>query len=544
MAYHVFISYRRQGASELALLLYSKLATDGYRPFLDMESMRSGKFNTQLFERIDECKDVIVLLPENAFNRGENEEDWLRLEIAYALKNGKNVIPVFMRNFTWPAELPSDIAELRYRQGIEASLEYFDAVYQKMRNLISYHPRRKKLIRRSACAALSAAVIAGGIFISSDNRMSTLTASFPVFSSLHSSSQNAEAPSFATVPLASEEPVLLSSRSEQGGLKPYCVSFGDEIAIRLLNDGSIDATAEECEQAEWDDFKQNGSTWAVQYTDAEYKSLQKEQAIVRSFQEMQQHKDYIDVSAAHSGIFAAVHADGTVAFSKQSEWQYQLSADRTMWNDIKDIDLGAYTIVALKKDGSAICHGAQGSYAYKKGTFPWRWTDVVDIRNDHIAVGLRSDGTVYYADRGYEPFDPNSYIDLATISEWTGIVQVDTAGDSVVGLKADGTVVFAGDNEDGKCDTSNWTDIVKVAVGINHTVGLKKDGTLVSTKGWALKGGEDLTGVVDVYVNRHNTLAILKDGTCRLLGESPDEDLFTGSWAAGNWRFPVEPANE
>ena len=29
----------------------------------------------------------------------------------------------------------------------------------------------------------------------------------------------------------------------------------------------------------------------------------------------------------------------------------------------------------------------------------------------------------------------------------------------MVGLKSDGTVVAAGDNEDGQCDVSDWTNI-------------------------------------------------------------------------------------
>ena len=98
MKYRVFISYRRQGASELALLLYSRLKADGYQPFLDRDGMHSGDFNTQLYERIDECSHMIVLLPENALERTANEGDWMRQEIAHALKNNKTVIPLMARS--------------------------------------------------------------------------------------------------------------------------------------------------------------------------------------------------------------------------------------------------------------------------------------------------------------------------------------------------------------------------------------------------------------------------------------------------------------
>ena len=48
-----------------------------------------------------------------------------------------------------------------------------------------------------------------------------------------------------------------------------------------------------------------------------------------------------------------------------------------------------------------------------------------------------------------------------------------------VGLKADGTVVAVGYNDDGECDVGNWTGIIQVAAGGYHTVGLKSDGTMV-----------------------------------------------------------------
>lgn len=164
MPYHVFISYRRRGASELAMLLYSRLSNDGYAPFLDLESMGSGMFNEQIYQRIDECGDMLILLPENAFERDENAEDWMRMEISYALRKGKNVIPVIMHGFRWPSKLPEEIASLRYRQGVEVNMEYFDAVYSKICSLLTYHPqeirKRSKRIRSlyllSACVGIGA----------------------------------------------------------------------------------------------------------------------------------------------------------------------------------------------------------------------------------------------------------------------------------------------------------------------------------------------------------------------------------------------------
>ena len=162
MAYHVFISYRRQGASELALLLHARLAEKGYSPFLDMEGMRAGSFNSQLYERIDECDDVLVLLPEKGLDPTGRDEDWFRLEIAYALKKGKNVIPVMMRGFEWPKEKDPVVEQLHYRQGLEVSTEYFDAMFAKLCGLITYKPGERKKHLFAVIAAAAAFVLAVG----------------------------------------------------------------------------------------------------------------------------------------------------------------------------------------------------------------------------------------------------------------------------------------------------------------------------------------------------------------------------------------------
>ncbi len=136
MSYQVFISYRRKGAAELAQLLYLRLKEDGYETFFDVETMRSGKFNKQLYDRIDESCAVVAVLPPDALNIREAGEDWMRNELAYALQKEKKIIPVLMRDFVWPPNLPADIQDLQYCHGVSADMEYFDAVYERIKSLI------------------------------------------------------------------------------------------------------------------------------------------------------------------------------------------------------------------------------------------------------------------------------------------------------------------------------------------------------------------------------------------------------------------------
>ncbi|MCR4660992.1 MAG: toll/interleukin-1 receptor domain-containing protein [Clostridia bacterium] len=132
----IFISYRRDGAESLAQLLYVRLTNDGYDVFLDVESLRSGLFNKALYNQIDKCDDFLLILPPNGLDRCVNKEDWVRLEIERAIQKKKNIIPVLMRNFTFPEVLPKSMSKLPYYNGIKAELDYFDAVLKKLEDLL------------------------------------------------------------------------------------------------------------------------------------------------------------------------------------------------------------------------------------------------------------------------------------------------------------------------------------------------------------------------------------------------------------------------
>lgn len=138
--YDVFISYRRQGGEQTARIICDRLADAGYHVFYDVEALRSGAFNTKLYSVIDECRDVIVVLSQNSLDRCADENDWVRLEIAHALKAGKNVIPVFLRGFEFPETLAENIAQLRYQNGLEANSEFFDAFIDKLKLFLKSKP--------------------------------------------------------------------------------------------------------------------------------------------------------------------------------------------------------------------------------------------------------------------------------------------------------------------------------------------------------------------------------------------------------------------
>ena len=169
--YDIFISYRREGGYDTAQLLYDRLTQMGYRVSFDLETLRGGKFNTQLYRRIEQCSDVLVVMSRDSLNLRENQEDdWFRLEIAHALKHKKNIVPVFLRDFKFPqkGELPEDIVDLVDYQGVTASQEHFDSVLKRICRNFKAKPHRR---RWPVVAAIAAALLIGagiGVWLKSD----------------------------------------------------------------------------------------------------------------------------------------------------------------------------------------------------------------------------------------------------------------------------------------------------------------------------------------------------------------------------------------
>lgn len=77
-----------------------------------------------------------------------------------------------------------------------------------------------------------------------------------------------------------------------------------------------------------------------------------------------------------------------------------------------------------------------------------------------------------------------------------------------------GTVLAAGSNEFGQCNTSEWTDIVAVAAGAYHSVGLRTDGTLVATGSneFGQCNVRKWQNVATIYAGAYNTVGITKSG--------------------------------
>lgn len=127
----VFISYRRTGGGDFCGRLFDRFILENYSAFYDKESLKLGKFNEQIYKKIEKSNNFVIILPPNGLDRCVNEDDWVRKEIAKAIELKKNIIPVLLNGFTFPAQLPEDIDSIKDYQGIpyDSTLSRFDEMF-------------------------------------------------------------------------------------------------------------------------------------------------------------------------------------------------------------------------------------------------------------------------------------------------------------------------------------------------------------------------------------------------------------------------------
>lgn len=80
--FDVFISYRRVGGDAIAQFLKQNLLRRRLRVFLDVSDLKSGHFGQAISSTIASTPNFVVVLTPGALDLCEDENDWLRREIA------------------------------------------------------------------------------------------------------------------------------------------------------------------------------------------------------------------------------------------------------------------------------------------------------------------------------------------------------------------------------------------------------------------------------------------------------------------------------
>lgn len=191
--YNIFISYRRAGTADKAEHLLSLLEKSGYKGQVSFDRENfDGTFDLEILQRIDRCKDFILIVGESTFAHVGMESaeeyrryarcsiaefdaiqrrllsegksiDFVRFEIARAIEKGKNIIPVVLAatdRFDFDRLLlPEDISQIKRIQAVF----YSDSKNFLFKSVVPDIVRRLKTPRRLFIKAFS--VILGVVLL-------------------------------------------------------------------------------------------------------------------------------------------------------------------------------------------------------------------------------------------------------------------------------------------------------------------------------------------------------------------------------------------
>jgi hypothetical protein len=181
----IFISYRRDDSAGFAGRLYDRLAErfGADRVFMDIDAIAPGhEFAIDIERALAECTACVVLIGRDWLTikdpdggrRLDDSTDFVRLEVATAIRRGIAVFPVLVDKASPPssAALPDEIRQLAGRQAIELTNERWN--YDVGRLLLSLEeevgpkeptPRRPERAPRKRSLKLPALIVVGALLL-------------------------------------------------------------------------------------------------------------------------------------------------------------------------------------------------------------------------------------------------------------------------------------------------------------------------------------------------------------------------------------------
>lgn len=146
----IFISYRREDAEGQAGRLFDDLARyfGEDSVFMDVAGIEPGRdFRRVIDEHVASCGVLLAMIgkswidaaDESGRRRLDDPMDFVRLETASALKRDIPVVPVLVHGARMPRaeQLPEDLAELAYRNGVELTHARWDSDVQVLIKALS-----------------------------------------------------------------------------------------------------------------------------------------------------------------------------------------------------------------------------------------------------------------------------------------------------------------------------------------------------------------------------------------------------------------------
>ena len=132
----IFISYRREGGAEVARICKEFLEGQGFRVFLDVDGLKNGQFDNQLLEQLDKHGHLLLVCSPGCLDRCSENNDWIRQEVAHAIKLKRNIVPLLLSQFDWPKSetLPEEMRELNRHNAFSYNHEHWDSIKGKFAN--------------------------------------------------------------------------------------------------------------------------------------------------------------------------------------------------------------------------------------------------------------------------------------------------------------------------------------------------------------------------------------------------------------------------
>lgn len=161
----IFISYRRADAVGDAGRLYDRLSAHfgADRVFRDLDTIRPGRrFAREIDASLARCDAMVALIGPMWAGEGDppriaEPDDYVRMELAAALRSGIPVVPVLLRNTSMPRSdrLPPDLEGLTAFQAMEVDSDDFhddvDRLIQALEGVVE--PAGRRRLRRPAAFA-------------------------------------------------------------------------------------------------------------------------------------------------------------------------------------------------------------------------------------------------------------------------------------------------------------------------------------------------------------------------------------------------------
>src|ERR1700744_5013784 len=156
----IFINYRRDDAPGVAGRLFDYLAARFSKDdlFMDVDAMKPGEdFAKQLDAQVSQCRVLLAVIgphwldatDKSGARRLDSDRDYVRLELASALKRDIAVIPVLVDGAAMPTEegLSDDLKPLAFRHALELRHSRFSADADAIAHALEAAvPRKRNLL--------------------------------------------------------------------------------------------------------------------------------------------------------------------------------------------------------------------------------------------------------------------------------------------------------------------------------------------------------------------------------------------------------------